>query len=95
VGVLSFDEYFTKLNVSCKSDGTFSALLRMEKAGEFVRILESRYRVVARVKTLLVRFDVDGVPLTFMYPNRLVFKLGPGKDKKDAKEFLEKIVSAR
>ena len=92
---LGFDEFFAKLNVSCKSDGTFSALLRMEKGSEFLRILESKYRVVARVKTLLIRFDGDGVPLTFMYPNRVVFKLGPGKDKKDAVKFLEKIVSAR
>ena len=92
---LGFDEFFTQLTMSCKSDGTFSALLRMEKIEEFIRILESKYRVAAKVKTLLIRFDVNGVPLTFMYPNRVVFKLGPGKDKKDAREFLEKIVSAR
>jgi len=94
VSSLLFNEYFRDLKVSCKSDGSFSALLRMEKVKEFRRIMESKYKVVSRAGSLLVRYDVGGLSVTYVFPDRVLFRLGPGKEEKDAREFLSRLLEA-
>lgn len=89
---LSFSEYFRDLKVSCKSDGSFSAVLRMEKVEEFRRIMESKYKIASQIRGLLVRYDVEGLSVTYVFPDRVLFRLGPGKGEKDAREFLSKLL---
>lgn len=83
------DDYFENIESACSKEGDFIAIIKQEKASDFLEKTAKKGEVLFNMPGVMVRAKIDGIEVSVLRTGRVLIK-GIG-DLNKARAFLKKI----